>query len=211
MVKISIDVDGVLADFTKAFVKVLNKSSGFEMVPSNYQPPEWNWPDRFGVGVQAAGWAMVKETKDFWLGLDPLPGARELYEFFYSGAAQKVEIYFVTARARSLGQTLAAQTRQWIETHVGWANNWNVITVDSSDKKPQVFESVGIKYSLDDYDKTVRYTQIAQHPTIYRTLQCEHHPFLLNQSWNHFAHDLDSVRVYSVAEYLNLIKEREDL
>lgn len=207
MVKISIDVDGVIADFTKGFIGALNQNAGFKMIPEDYEPKEWDWPNAIvGDEGTANGWKTVKATNNFWLGLGPLPGVVDLRNFIHDPISDQVEIYFTTARARTAGRVLAAQTRQWLETRVGWSPNWNIITVEDGLKKPQVFDAIGIKYSIDDYDKTVRATREALQPG-----WSNHEAFLIDQSWNRDAHDLDHVRVYSVGEYLNILKEKENL
>lgn len=167
--------DGVLADFTRAFVDAANTVFPRHF-PDNYVPNSWDWDGLLTKPEQDRVWQLIKATPNFWSRLRPYPdNMTALARYLIS--ARHVDIWLVTSRVRTAGATVARQTEQWIRS-CGVRESANflaVITVEDSSHKQDVYAAVGMDFSIDDFGPTV--------------LECQsikgHQPFLLSRPWNH--------------------------
>lgn len=197
MARIAIDVDGVLANFTKAFVEKAN-----EIWPGrlalDYEPIDWGWTDSgFSKAEIKQTWKRINATENFWLSLDAhSDNVGSLAQWMVSHANH--DIWLCTARAEGAGMTAAKQTEIWINsTGVRAVNNFmGIITVSDGNRKAQLYEAAHIEWSVDDKPETI--------------IDCgligtfHHHAYLLNRRHNslYSVHD----RVESVAQFLEKIK-----
>lgn len=117
--KIGFDVDGVLADFSTAFVQQYLRVTGKNL----FQPgdaedaPCWNGDLYRGYTKEEASqvWAAVIASPDFWLNLPALSGA-DTVAMVIADLERRHDIYFVTSR---VGETAKKQTEKWLYHMLG--------------------------------------------------------------------------------------------
>lgn len=110
-------MDGVLADFASAFRAIEEKLFGPAVQEPVETPEEAQVRQEHGLQAvrarQDAVWQDIQATADFWLGLAPLePTAiRRLHE---AALANRWEVFFVTRRPATAGETVQRQTQRWL-------------------------------------------------------------------------------------------------
>lgn len=143
---IGVDVDGVLANFFKAYEDLIIDVSGVDKFgDSRYPhvfPRVWNWPESYGYNKETMNqvWDEIKFSESFWLNMEPLPGA----EGFLNKLSQTDhEVYFITDRP---GIETQLQTTAWLEEH-----GYPLPSVIISRKgKGAVCDALSINYYIDD-------------------------------------------------------------
>lgn len=192
--KISIDLDGVLANFVYGAIKVANSL----------------WPGKLDFKAEPTGWDFsnlllkeeldkvfeeIRKTEKFWYKLKPyIDNIKALQTFIWTN--KDVDVYFVTAREETIGKSVLEQTTDWLYAYQLWPNKLRstVIPVKSGKIKHEVMRAVGIEYSIDDYPETVQLCNELP----------GHKAFLLDRPWNE---NFDvGPRVFSLSEYLNIIR-----
>lgn len=110
--RIGIDVDGVLADFRTAFHATSREALG-RQVPEVFDPVAT--PALAQQDVRRV-WETVGRTHNWWTRLPPYEPARiaRLYELT---RASGWEVFFLTNRPPSAGDSVQYQTQWWIEQH----------------------------------------------------------------------------------------------
>ncbi len=201
--KISIDVDGVLANFTAGFARVANIIEP-NTFPTDYDAlihqTDWNFE---AIGVSKAlvnkTWDTIRDrVENFWLGLTTFQKeAHELHQFLES-APNDVEVFFVTSRVPSQGLTVLAQTQKWLRRYKLLRLGSSVIVKPRGVKKSVIYEALGITCSVDDYWPNV--------PTgiDYLSAVQPHHGYLLARAWN-AKHREDLEVVNSLEEYFEKV------
>ena len=123
--RIGFDMDGVIADFASAFHDVEHRLFG----PSSavtVEPPEVQAEQEEAAAAHVespspreqrrrrdAIWTAIHETKDFWTTLKPLDAeaVRRIHEMMLR---LRWEVFFITQRPSTLGQTVQRQTQLWL-------------------------------------------------------------------------------------------------
>ena len=142
MVKIAIDVDGVVADFDRRMWDLAKSRFGTQM-PARFKPPtDWNWKSWKLTEVQVSElWEEVRGIKDFWLQLKPLPFTIDLR------LPQKwAEFVFITSRVPSGGAPVGEQTAEWLYRNFGL--RWPHVIVASN--KGEVCRALHVDVFIDD-------------------------------------------------------------
>lgn len=136
------DVDGVLADWTWGFTRLLHeKVSAFVDPIHEGAPVDWQL-SHIDPSYIDQGWKLVKETPWWWLSLDPLATRQTFGRIVNLGYHNRV--YFVTSRAEGTPHVLR-QTQMWLESmHI---TRPNVIT---SKKKGEFAALVKADFAIDD-------------------------------------------------------------
>jgi hypothetical protein len=160
---IGVDVDGVLANFFKAYESLIIRSSGVNLFGDklypNALPQTWNWPETFGYEMRTIAdvWDKIKASNSFWWHLEPLPGAEEFLRKLYES---KHEAYFITDRP---GVTAQVQTAQWLEKY-GYKYPSVII---SRKGKGAACDALSVDYYIDDkYENVVDVLDISPYTKV---------------------------------------------
>ena len=138
--RILVDVDGVLADFTGSFLRCYRLYGG--EVPDGWQPSTWTCIDRLpSVGARKAAW----EHPDLFRVMEPLPGALDaLWHLNHDH-----DVRLVTHIAAPWGVHVPARMR-WLERHCRFLDTTRQVIVTS--EKDVVSGDV----LVDDYPANLR-------------------------------------------------------
>lgn len=111
--RIGLDVDGVLANFFRAYEDHIINATGKNLFGSQRYPaalPQvWDWPQTFGYTAAEISevWKHIRANADFYRQLESLPGvlaARQL-------TSDRHDIYFITDRN---GPNAQRETQIWL-------------------------------------------------------------------------------------------------
>lgn len=188
--RIGFDVDGVLADFGSAFLDEIRAEFGADAVPKGYFPTTWEWKDILKKDDFSRVWRRINATKDWWLGLKPLPGLKELFNAITRGQLRDSEILFISSRGQSAGHSAMWQTEVWLERWLQMVPR--VMVVAHAAEKRDLVRALEINYFLDDFA-----------PTIINIADVTH-AYLLEQPWNSL--DRSSYNMKSVPTVAEFIK-----
>lgn len=191
--RISFDIDGVLADFESNAIEVAN-SIWPGKIPVDYHPTHWDWPDVFVKPEWDRVWEEIKKIPDFWIRQKHYPESIESLRSFLREFPD-ARIFFVTARITTGGVSARKQTTQWLD-NLGLVTKRTTVLISRPEEKIHVMADARIQYSVDDKKETVQACQ--ELPS--------HKAFLFDQPWNQ---DSDLPRVYSVKEYTDIIVKYE--
>lgn len=191
MAKISLDCDGVLCDFNRGFIELINKRFPGKL-PRDFQPTTWNYitPEE-----QDEVWEDMKKIPNWWLSLEAYTDNVGALATFLK-TTTNMDVYITTARTVGSGMTVAKQTSMWLNGCGVFSdmNYLGVITGCESDEKVHVYQKLGIQWSIDDKSETVE--------------QCDrlegHTAALLDRPWNQDAKV--KWRVKSVQEFLDKVR-----
>jgi hypothetical protein len=201
--KISVDIDGVLADFTSAYAAVANRLYPGK-VPAGYQPSAWDWPI-ITPEEDKLIWQAIDNTEDFWMGVQPhRENVRDLQDFIWTPATEGVEVYFVTSRESTVGHPVLHQTQHWLNSQGLIAPHTAAIPVNGSMGKVRTFAAVGIQFSIDDRDKNVMACLATAGPA---GKIPGHKAYLLDRAWNRAETSLDPYRLPDLKTYLDIVRE----
>jgi 5' nucleotidase, deoxy (Pyrimidine), cytosolic type C protein (NT5C) len=121
-VRVGFDMDGVFADFAKAYremdASLFGGSTSIETsVPDQSDRPGVAAPSgrqhRTHGSRNDAVWAAIRATPDFWVGLEPIEegAVRRLHALMLD---RRWEIFFITQRPPTCGDTVQRQTQRWL-------------------------------------------------------------------------------------------------
>ena len=109
--RIGIDVDGVLANFRDAFHEAAN-ACGIRIA----EPEEPRSAQSLTQKEVKRVWEYVSKTPNWWTTLQPYE-ADQIARLYGLTRASGWEVFFVTNRPASAGDTVQFQTQWWIERH----------------------------------------------------------------------------------------------
>lgn len=124
--RIGIDMDGTLADLSSAYhdleSALFDKEAIQESEAAEIEEGEQEQAADDKSALKATRhkawqrdrvWQAIRETEDFWLGLKPLePGI--VNRLHALSIAHGWEVFFITQRPSTAGQTVQRQTQQWL-------------------------------------------------------------------------------------------------
>ena len=148
--RISFDIDGVLADFAGAFrtveLRLFGPAAGGSETPepADEQQRQQQEPPR-SPGRRDAVWRDIENTPDFWTTLDPLDttAVKRIHEL---SVQYRWDVFFVTQRPATAGETVQRQTQRWLVQH-GF-DLPSVIVLDGS--RGRAIHALSIDYHVDD-------------------------------------------------------------
>ena len=146
MIRIGIDVDGILARFTTAYQRLVVEVAGVDLFKPGdaTDPPCWSWPEYRGYDKKVISevWSRIKTSHDFWMGLSELPDCCTLRTLILD-LQRWHEVYFVTSR---VGKDVKWQTEQWLMLHL----QIDQPTVLISSEKGLVAKALKLDVYVDD-------------------------------------------------------------
>ncbi len=148
MIKIGVDIDGVLADFTVAARDVCKKLFNGRPDDSLVQTG-WGF-DSLGMSSEEENlmWKAIDKSEDWWMNLKKLPDTYMLEQLMDTG---KYRIVFITNRKDGTGNPVDYQSSEWLSEKFN-LRHANVIL---SDDKGPVVKGLKLDYYIDDRDKNV--------------------------------------------------------
>ena len=153
--RIGLDIDGVLADFSRAAAAVFVSVTGRNLIPVNFGDltvPVWLWWEHYGYTKDEARTALdyIHRSSDFWLNLWPLPDANTL-RFLLSGFERQHELYFITRRD---GDRVKRQTELWLFDHLKYPINvsgvWPTVLIVGYREKGAMAKALQLDIYVDD-------------------------------------------------------------
>ena len=139
--RIGIDMDGVLGDFTHSFLEVSRHILGKPDVGS--VPSNWDFTNLLSKEEMNKTWDAVKNTRNFWLNLRREKGvtSQRLRDL-----AKNNDLIFITARAHTKGYSVQQQSAAWLALEFGL--KWPTV-IEEYNKGP-LAAALHLDYFVDD-------------------------------------------------------------
>ena len=119
--RIGFDMDGVLADFATAYHAIDKRLFGpVEPAPIVDNPDDEdddeNRPQMSARQRTNGVWAVIRDTADFWQTLAPTD-PKAIARIHEMALRHRWEVFFITQRPATLGDTVQRQTQRWLVQH----------------------------------------------------------------------------------------------
>lgn len=201
--RIGLDVDGVFADFSSAYMRLIIRLTGRDLFLENDwgHPPCWDWDLMRGYSEDERTLAFdtIATTPDWWFHLLPVgplpcmetPAARMSHA---GDVFDAHEVYFISNR---VGLHARSQTAQWIKLYMGIPEP--TVLIVGHRVKGSTAKALNLDVYLDDnYDNCT--DCLRESPTT-RT-------YLFNRSYNvgpeiNRVEQVEQRRVHSIQEFLD--------
>jgi hypothetical protein len=108
MFRVGFDMDGVLADFRRAF-----RETGQQVAPSAREGGRAERAEMNAREVKRT-WNAIGRTPQWWLGLQAYE-PEQIERLYRESRERRWEVYFLTTRPPSAGETPQFQTQWWLE------------------------------------------------------------------------------------------------
>ena len=135
------DMDGVLVDWYKGADKALVK----------HGLPKWQdsyWDQYPGEKGQAIRWEVLNRESKFWVDLEFIPGAQQLWKFIFPYHPH------ILSHASEYSPTAVVQKHQWLANHLRLNNNANIhIVLKRADKQRFAINNGRPNVLIDDFAK----------------------------------------------------------
>lgn len=188
--RISFDVDGVLADMTSSVVRRANRLWPGKFPYGYNMQCKWNFADVLSPQEWDYLWNEFMHVPDFWCELAPFLSEIQQVTEFLAAHKPSIEPFFITSRKtpKTAGSFSAEQqTRCWLNC-VGlgaYAGEGHIIVTSSGTEKANAVHRLRIRFHIDDLVENV--------------MACSHvpghHSFLLNRPWNQHIEAPNAFRV----------------
>ena len=190
--RVSFDIDGVLADFILAFGDLIAEytSPGFISYPTTEQK-EWRFP--IPSNIYDRTWEIIDETQNWWMMLDPLVSQKDINAINYT--IHNHDVYFITSRKSTTGLNIERQCQYWLDG-IGIDASHATVIATQAGKKHQLMNAMDIDCHIDDKPAIVK--DVAYHSS---AISC-----VLNQPYN-LGNLGQEHRFYSVEEYCEWINK----
>ncbi len=202
--RIGLDIDGVLSDFTTPYLAKLIEFNG--SIPDRVKewnplvdPNKWSWERDYGFKQKDIekfwSWCKTDEgQREFWGKMPPL------LDFLERGYVQQLcadnDVYFITTRPFMTKKVV----EKWIDYWYSASFNGRPPTVLLSEKrKGDLAAGLHLHAMFDDKPFNVQ--------TVLRSCGTSCIPFLISQPWNKDFDDPYIVRVDSIKEGMTLLEE----
>jgi hypothetical protein len=110
-IRVGFDVDGVIANFNKTFRETaahIEGGAGQDASNSAARP--------LGAEAMKRVWDHISRTPQWWLQLEAYE-ADQIERMYRTSREHRWEVYFMTTRPSSAGETTQFQTQWWLESH----------------------------------------------------------------------------------------------
>lgn len=184
--RVGVDVDGVLADFNRAFITRVIQVTGRNLFPAGYEPTTWGYPTEVGYTLEeeAAVWETITEDRCFWSSLTPYPETRAAVEYLHHRAyTHRDDVYFITARP---GLDAKKQTEAWLRAQFGHVSGFlSNPTVLITKHKGLAARTLDLDVYIDDrYENAIDVGMVHTDPSIPLRGRPSTVSFLLDRPWN---------------------------
>lgn len=175
--RIGFDIDGVLANFVKAYQNLTIELSGKNLFTADdiNNPPCWDWPQYRGYTEDdmAAVWHAIKRDDTFWLNLEEHSNNINALKAVLQDIERRHEVYYVTSRS---GVNVRRQTKLWLIDHLNYIGRCHTEpTVLISSEKGEIAHALKLDVYVDDnFDNVVDVVKKSPQTATY----------LLNRSYN---------------------------
>ena len=146
--RLAIDLDGLLCDFNKSYVRILGEMGSPVIFPIDDPdwPPCWDYDKAAGVlqEHQDAAWAYIRKSQMFWFNIRPMRNVESDINNLRRVKLCGHDIYFVTNRP---GVSAKAQSEDWLMKY-GFPMPTVLVTVEGM--KYLVTQALGIDACVDD-------------------------------------------------------------
>lgn len=164
--KIGFDIDGVLANFVKAYQPLFVKTTGRDtFAPTDIDgPPEWNWPTLRGYTAEETKtvWDAIRRDETFWLNLEPLHANVDALKLMLRDLEWRHEVYYLTDRG---GVDAKRQTKRWLMDNLNYhvAHCEPTVLIAGTGEKGHLARALKLDAYIDDKPENVE-DVIAQSP-----------------------------------------------
>lgn len=195
--RIGIDCDGVLAEFYRRYTEEMQRLFPHipNLVGTSKHMPCWfvdEWPGATKEMVKAT-WDAVTNSRDWWLGLAPIPTFDERRALTH--LARDHEVYIITARRETKGNSVLHQTWRWLGNH-----GIHGVSVIVQKNKGPLARALKLDYFLDDRPQNCE--EVNNYATSCRV-------FLREWPWNeNTPMNWDIGGVKSITEFIDIIEGR---
>ena len=111
-IRVGFDVDGVLANFNKTF----RETAGMVESVNGTRERSDSAPRALTADAMKRVWDHIGRTAQWWLQLDAYE-PEQIARLYNTSRDRRWEVYFMTTRPSSAGETTQFQTQWWLETH----------------------------------------------------------------------------------------------
>lgn len=191
---IQIDVDGVLANFTKGFYREANKYIPSLPIQGDDTQESWDYKD-IPDDIQSKIWQTIKASKTWWYELDPIPTPEEFEKLQDLEYRDGINIYYVTARPGDYAKFL---TERWIRTHCRIEHPTVIVALN----KGEIAKHLKVDFAIEDRGENAE--------DITRYCRDPKNSFLINRKYNRRI-PYAATRVDTFGEFLEKIRERANL
>lgn len=112
--RVAIDVDGVIADFTWAFTGIAVELGLLGRRRRCSEQNTWHFEKGREPFPADPVWEEFRSRWNWWLTLEPFPDIEATIPFLNQAIAEH-DVFFVTSRVPTKGLAVDAQTRYWLE------------------------------------------------------------------------------------------------
>jgi uncharacterized HAD superfamily protein len=190
--KVGIALDGVLADFIKEFVSLLNEMYG--LPEEGALPTDWNLSN-FGLSKEqiAATWQRTLNTKNFHLSLPRYSSTLDLKKL---KSNKDFQLYFISTRLETVGLPADVQSIKWLQ------NKYEIDcpTVLLVGAKGPIAKALELDAFIDDKPETCL--------DVWEATNCR--VYLQDRPWNRWFDPAPIVRVPSIDDFVDRILRDKD-
>jgi len=145
--KIGIDIDGVIANFSKAFSLLLRDMYGnhLPIIENENEILYWDWEKWYPLEepeLYEKAFEEINKSDNFWMQVE-LINEEHWNRFVKCFNVPEHEVYFITSRTN--GINLHHQTVEWLSYH-GWKNPQVIL----SKQKHVIVDELKLDYFIDD-------------------------------------------------------------
>lgn len=151
--KLAIDIDGCLANFTDSYSRALTEHTGISFPKNSDEwPTEWYWDRAAGItkDQEKHVWnnVILAKGSTFWQDLDMIDGADKVIKQLNSMAKRGYDVYYLTHR---MGDNAKGQTEKWL-----YERGCDYPTVVMTGNKLPVLVALDIGFFVDDKTETIQ-------------------------------------------------------